>query len=253
MPRYVCEDCGETFEAVDSRSLECPNCGEGYSPGPWYGYACENCGAKFAMEEVNSPPRDPEGFFTSYGPCPTCGEERLILHAPPHEGPSRTEKDDYDEAFDAAVTLEMESGQIRKGLWAKALAEAGGSEDEARAVYFRLRVEQLKAEYRQRWAEHQREVGDVAPVERPQTGESPSPSPWYECENCGAKFAKEEIDSSLGASEDFDSAFGDSEGFFTSSETCPACGEERLVFHTSPDQVAPPDTFTRSIDGLGGG
>ncbi len=43
----------------------------------------------------------------SYGPCPACGEERLILHAPPHESPHRTEEDDYNEAFDAAVALEF--------------------------------------------------------------------------------------------------------------------------------------------------
>lgn len=71
----------------------------------------------------------------------------------PHEGPPRTEEDDYNEAFDAAVKLEIEYGQIREDLWATALVEAGGSEDAARSVYFRLRVEQLKAAYRRPWAE----------------------------------------------------------------------------------------------------
>ena len=40
----------------------------------------------------------------------------------------------------------MASGQIRQGLWAKAIAETGGDEAAAKAHYLKLRVEIMKAE-----------------------------------------------------------------------------------------------------------
>ena len=51
-----------------------------------------------------------------------------------------------DERFYEAVVREIETQGPRKGLWAKAYAEAGGSEAAARAIYIRLRADQLMKE-----------------------------------------------------------------------------------------------------------
>lgn len=51
-----------------------------------------------------------------------------------------------DERFYEAVVREIETQGPRKGLWAKAYAEAGGSEAAARAIYIRLRAAQLMKE-----------------------------------------------------------------------------------------------------------
>ena len=48
-----------------------------------------------------------------------------------------------DEPFYAQVAAEIESGALRTGLWAKAFSETGGDEATARALYIRLRVDQL--------------------------------------------------------------------------------------------------------------
>ena len=41
---------------------------------------------------------------------------------------------------------EVASGQIRQGLWVKAIAETGGDEAAAKAYYLKLRVEIMRAE-----------------------------------------------------------------------------------------------------------
>jgi hypothetical protein len=51
-----------------------------------------------------------------------------------------------DELFYEQVAAEVVSGQLRPGLWAKAFSMAAGNEDVARAVYIRLRVDQLLEE-----------------------------------------------------------------------------------------------------------
>jgi hypothetical protein len=51
-----------------------------------------------------------------------------------------------DEVFYDRVATELANGEIRAGLWAKALEKARGRTDAARAAYIRLRVRQLKAE-----------------------------------------------------------------------------------------------------------
>lgn len=53
-----------------------------------------------------------------------------------------------DEALYEAVVRELERDGPRKGLWAKAYAEAVGNEPAARAIYMRLRVAQLAEEMR---------------------------------------------------------------------------------------------------------
>ena len=51
-----------------------------------------------------------------------------------------------EEALFAAVGEELQSGQIRQGLWAKALAEEGYDEQRAKARYLKLRVRALRKE-----------------------------------------------------------------------------------------------------------
>ena len=51
-----------------------------------------------------------------------------------------------EEQLYAQAAEEVASGQIRQGLWAKAIAETGGDEAAAKAHYLQLRVEIMKAE-----------------------------------------------------------------------------------------------------------
>tara|TARA_B100000886_G_C20261662_1_gene423177 strand:- start:306 stop:530 length:225 start_codon:yes stop_codon:yes gene_type:complete len=45
----------------------------------------------------------------------------------------------------AQAAEEVASGQIRQGLWAKAIAENGGDQAATKAHYLKLRVEIMKA------------------------------------------------------------------------------------------------------------
>ena len=47
------------------------------------------------------------------------------------------------------VADELESGDLNKGLWTKALAETNFEKDKAKAVYVKLRVSSLKAEMKE--------------------------------------------------------------------------------------------------------
>ena len=49
-----------------------------------------------------------------------------------------------DEKIYSQVLLEIESNDYRKGLLAKALAEAGGDEKKSRAIYIKLRYQSIK-------------------------------------------------------------------------------------------------------------
>ena len=51
-----------------------------------------------------------------------------------------------EEQLYAHAAEEVASGQIRQGLWAKAIAETGGDEAAAKAHYLKLRVEIMRAE-----------------------------------------------------------------------------------------------------------
>ena len=51
-----------------------------------------------------------------------------------------------EEQLYAHAAEEVASGQIRQGLWAKAIAEADGDETAAKGRYLKLRVEMMKAE-----------------------------------------------------------------------------------------------------------
>jgi uncharacterized membrane protein YdbT with pleckstrin-like domain len=49
-----------------------------------------------------------------------------------------------DEAFYEAVASEIQRKELKPGLWVKAVAESGGNNDEARSIYIKLRVNQLR-------------------------------------------------------------------------------------------------------------
>ena len=51
-----------------------------------------------------------------------------------------------EEQLYAQAAEEVASGQIRQGLWVKAIAETGGDEAAAKARYLMLRVEIMQAE-----------------------------------------------------------------------------------------------------------
>jgi len=51
-----------------------------------------------------------------------------------------------DEKYYEAVVKELESGSPRPGLWAKAFAESSGNGVAARALYIKLRAQQLTYE-----------------------------------------------------------------------------------------------------------
>lgn len=51
-----------------------------------------------------------------------------------------------EEAYYEMAAAEVGSGTIRKGLWAKALADALGDENKAGAIYIKLRVQSMRDE-----------------------------------------------------------------------------------------------------------
>jgi hypothetical protein len=51
-----------------------------------------------------------------------------------------------DEEYYACAAAEIANGEVRQGLWAKALAETGYDGQRARARYLKLRVKALKVE-----------------------------------------------------------------------------------------------------------
>lgn len=63
-----------------------------------------------------------------YGPPP----RKLVMPAPSH-----------NDAFYQQAYEELESGQINKGLWAKALVESDGNESKARAKYIKKRCAKM--------------------------------------------------------------------------------------------------------------
>lgn len=51
-----------------------------------------------------------------------------------------------EEAYYEMTAAEVESGNVRAGLWAKALSEALGDEKKAGAIYIKLRVQTMREE-----------------------------------------------------------------------------------------------------------
>ncbi|MFC2085685.1 hypothetical protein ACFLRO_00575 [Bacteroidota bacterium] len=68
-----------------------------------------------------------------------------------------------DEHFYALVADELESEQLDKGTWTKAIAKNGFDKDRARATYVELRVEQLKKEAKRKEEEAKRKKDKIKP------------------------------------------------------------------------------------------
>ncbi len=78
-----------------------------------------------------------------------------------------------DEAYYEAVAIEIQRKELKPGLWTKAVAKSGGSNDRARSLYLKLRAAQLRqADNRLRTQRIQRKTADVA-LAFLRTG------PWY--------------------------------------------------------------------------
>lgn len=67
-----------------------------------------------------------------------------------------------DDAFYDEVARELQAKQMIPGLWTKAYAEAGGEVEKARALYIRLRVEQLSEARNAELAEERRTAAVAA-------------------------------------------------------------------------------------------
>lgn len=81
-----------------------------------------------------------------------------------------------EEALYAQAAAEVSKGEIRAGLWAKALSAAEGEERKAHARYLALRVEQMHLQ-----------LGAASELARaqPQPSEDAEPSPRIMCMKCG--------------------------------------------------------------------
>lgn len=84
-----------------------------------------------------------EPFVTLKQPFVTSESENPTIMKPdPVEQPSESPLLD-DEPFYEEVAKEIESDTMKPGLWTKAFAEADGDDNQAKAIYIRLRVAQL--------------------------------------------------------------------------------------------------------------
>jgi hypothetical protein len=86
-----------------------------------------------------------------------------------------------EEAYYAKVAEEIERGQIRPGLWTKAMAQCGSNTQQIHATYIKLRVESLRRGIAGRLSELSEE-----------SGHSPEPSGSntkvvVDCPHCSSK------------------------------------------------------------------
>ena len=80
-----------------------------------------------------------------------------------HHAPNRsTPPNDEDDKFYEEVARELQDKPMIPGLWTKAIAETGGDDPKARALYIRYRVQQLAANEARRQEsveqKHKREI-----------------------------------------------------------------------------------------------
>ena len=64
----------------------------------------------------------------------------------------------FDERLYEQVVTELSRGEIRQGLWAKAIADAEGIDEKAKSFYIKYRVQSLKDEWS--LAEHEKAQKD---------------------------------------------------------------------------------------------
>jgi hypothetical protein len=63
-----------------------------------------------------------------------------------------------EQSYYDAVASEIQRQQLNPGLWARALAEADGSDERARSLYIRFRVEELRNAPTERRTERSQEA-----------------------------------------------------------------------------------------------
>ena len=66
------------------------------------------------------------------------------LAAAPNAATTAARGPAIDQRFYDQVAAEMSANQVRPGLWTRALAESGGEDSRCKALYIRLRVEELQ-------------------------------------------------------------------------------------------------------------
>jgi short chain dehydrogenase len=86
-----------------------------------------------------------------------------------------------DEQYYTKVAEEIDRGQIRPGLWTKAMAQCGSNTAQIRATYIKLRVESLRAEIAARLSELSEE-----PENRPKPGGSAA-KVVVDCPHCSLR------------------------------------------------------------------
>ena len=65
---------------------------------------------------------------------------------------------EIEEAFYEQVATEIQSGNIKQGLWLKANVDADGEDQKAKSIYAKLRVAQLIRDYKAQEAEMTRVI-----------------------------------------------------------------------------------------------
>lgn len=97
-------------------------------------YKCPVCSCSFTEADMEW------DTAIQTGQCPKCGE--VIRHFPVPVREPLMPKHLHEEDMYATALSEIELGQTRPGLWAKAYAESDGDEAKSKALYIKLRVRQ---------------------------------------------------------------------------------------------------------------
>jgi hypothetical protein len=80
-----------------------------------------------------------------------------------------------EEKFYEVVSAEIDRGERRPGLWAKALADCGGLESKAATLYLKYRVQSLKDELTlERRADEARRQAETASIKQPSNPREPA-------------------------------------------------------------------------------
>lgn len=105
--------------------------------------------AEKAAQDISAPPH-----FADAAVEPRQGEDApTVVSIAPEPSPRPVAKEpdtiqarQMEEAFYEQVATEMAARQVKKGLWAKALAQCDGSHERTKALYIKLRVQSLMDE-----------------------------------------------------------------------------------------------------------
>lgn len=104
--------------------------------------------------------------------------------------PADAEQRRLEESIYEAVYEEIETGMMRKGLWAKALANSDGNENQAKAAYIKLRATAMMddiamREQQDEAARQQENASSSPPPEGSWTNDTPMSD--MRCSRCDAE------------------------------------------------------------------